>query len=157
MGQTTITLSVNTSILKEESRNSGTGQPLYNNWASITQTGDGTSAPPPGGDAKNFISQVYKGDVITWNGVLNPSSVIPDGDPTPVINITQIELSDTIPADTFGAPVPTILPDGRSSISMTALKDFPAGLDAQSYTIHFVISYKARFLDPKIKVVQPPR
>jgi len=141
MGQTIIKLKVDTVSLKNADPSTS--------WAKITQNGGVNSAPNQ--DPDLFVSQVYQGDEITWVGeavTLNAGT----GDPQPVINITEIELSREIAPGTFGEPVINTFWDGGSTVTMTALQDF-GSLAPQNYTIHFTISYKGRFLDPKIKII----
>jgi hypothetical protein len=151
MGHTTITLSVNISTLRTQSKNNG-GQPTDNSWATITQTGDGESSEPTDGDPANFLSSVNENDTITWTGIVDPQSEIPDGE-LPVIGITHIKWGPNTPEGTFSEQQKIdISTNGASTVTVTALKDSNG---SHSYTIDFIISYSARFLDPKIKVTKP--
>lgn len=115
-------------------------------WAEISQVGGTQSGTGP----TNWLTTVNKDDKITWKGVPKSNN---DGDGNgvpPVINITNIDFGNA-PVGTFGPQVHQT-PDSGLTVTIQALRD----IDEIKYTIDFNISFKARILDPKIKVIQPP-
>lgn len=167
MPNTIIKLIVNTDVLQQLSQQAGSQynyNPLNNSWAKIRLEGDGVGDQPPGTtDPSDYKSTVYVGDTLTFKGELDGAVNIPEGTPTPVINITGIEWSGEITnlnnnSDTriFEQHKIDMPEDGGNFLRFDIQRAFPKLLDFQNFTIHFVISYRARLLDPKIKVIARP-
>ncbi|MBK7690660.1 MAG: hypothetical protein IPK62_11760 [Bacteroidetes bacterium] len=140
MATYSVVLIVDVDTLKRLSQENKLG--TDNSWATI-KINNGTPITNP----KDYVITVHKDDVITWSGEALPSS---DSGPQPVINITYIDFKTN--EDKFSSKKQHLPIAGGATYEATA----NTILDAVSYNIDFIISYKHRILDPKIKVIPKP-
>lgn len=154
MSNVIITLLVDTTGLLNDP---STNPPLIS-YCTLAQLG-GQLVDDPNNDLRNDISEVFRGDMVTWNGTSNSMS-LPDGVTGVIVNIQNITAT-TVFGKGESLPI-NYTPGGTGGSSAQGQINFGSEGDTITYTISFNIETtmsdgttsisQTYNIDPKIRV-----